>query len=238
MPSRRTTAKPSRSTGSKRTAGSAQKKAQSQSAPPSRTKSAAKRARRAASPRGGGASARLAALAREVQRLADLEACRRLRVTYFRCLDTANLKDMKAILTEDFSCHCAGGDYVYEAKTRAEFLEVTENSFHTEIVTQHNGHGAEVDFASDTQATALVYFNDLVYHFRSKEFLMGTGLYKDRYRKDPDGVWRIEYGEYERIYEITEVLDRAPHFTAHYLAKHGKQLPAAARYDATTGRYV
>ncbi|MFO0690200.1 MAG: nuclear transport factor 2 family protein [Myxococcota bacterium] len=182
--------------------------------------------------------ARLAALEREVQRLADLEACRRLRVTYFRCLDTANLKDMKEILTEDFSCYCAGGDYVYQAKSRAEFLEVTENSFHTEIVTQHNGHGAEVELLSDTQATALVYFNDLVYHFRSKEFLMGTGLYKDRYRKDPDGVWRIEYGEYERIYEITEILDRAPHFTAHYLAKHGKQLPAAARYDAATGRYV
>ncbi|MBY0401904.1 nuclear transport factor 2 family protein, partial [Myxococcota bacterium] len=136
--------------------------------------------------------ARLAALEREVRRLADLEACRRLRVTYFRCLDTANLKDMKAILTEDFSCYCAGGDYVYEAKSRAEFLEVTESSFHTEIVTQHNGHGAEVDLLDDTHATALVYFNDLVYHFRSKEFLMGTGLYKDRYRKDPDGIWRIE----------------------------------------------
>ena len=59
---------------------------------------------------------------------------------------------------------------------------------------------------------------------------MGTGLYKDRYRKD-DGVWRIEYGECERIYEVTEILERVPHFTAHFLGKHGKQLPAAARYD-------
>lgn len=207
--------------------------AKTSSAKPARSKPASK-----SGPGASASPARVAALEREVQRLADLEACRRLRVTYFRCLDTANLTDMKSILTEDFSCHCQGGDYVYEAKSRAEFLEVTENSFHTEIVTQHNGHGAEVELLSETRATALVYFNDLVYHFRSKEFLMGTGLYKDRYRKDPDGVWRIEYGEYERIYEITETLDRAPHFTAHYLAQHGKQLPAAARYDATTGRYV
>ena len=135
-------------------------------------------------------SAELAALKREVQRLSDLEACRRLRVTYFRCLDTANLADLKEILTEDFSCRCVGGDYVYEAKSRAEFLAMTENSFHSEIVTQHNGHGSEVDLVSDTRATALVYFNDLVYHFRSKEFLMGTGLYKDRYRKE-NGRWRI-----------------------------------------------
>ena len=63
--------------------------------------------------------AELAALKREVQRLSDLEACRRLRVTYFRCLDTANLADLKEILTEDFSCRCVGGDYVYEAKSRA-----------------------------------------------------------------------------------------------------------------------
>lgn len=250
MPSRKKTAKPRRATGAKHSAGAVRSKARSASKPTSRAKArskaravrsapAAKRATATRATAGASASAaRIAALEREVQRLADLEACRGLRVTYFRCLDTANLKDMMSILTEDFSCYCAGGDYVYQAKSRADFLEVTENSFHTEIVTQHNGHGAEVDLLSDTQATALVYFNDLVYHFRSKEFLMGTGLYKDRYRKDPDGVWRIEYGEYERIYEITEILERAPHFTAHYLAKHGKQLPAAARYDATTGRYT
>lgn len=239
-----TTRKPkSRPSAPSRAAGRTSSRSTTSGAKPARAKTASAKSPRSnpsSKVRAGSSAsaARLAALEREVQRLADLEACRRLRVTYFRCLDTANLKDMKAILTEDFSCYCAGGDYVYQAKSRAEFLEVTENSFHTEIVTQHNGHGAEVELLSDTQATALVYFNDLVYHFRSKEFLMGTGLYKDRYRKDPDGVWRIEYGEYERIYEITEILDRAPHFTAHYLAKHGKQLPPAARYDATTGRYV
>ena len=62
-------------------------------------------------------------------------------------------------------------------------------------------------------------------------------LYKDRYRKE-NGRWRIEYGEYERIYELTEILERVPHFTAHWLGQHGRQLPPAARYDATTGRYV
>jgi len=179
----------------------------------------------------------LAALAREVQRLSDVEACKRLRVAYFRCLDTANLAEMKELLTEDYACRCVGGDYVYEAKSRAEFLEVTANSFHTEIVTQHNGHGGEIDVLSDTRATGVVYFNDLVYHFRTREFLMGTAVYKDRYRK-VDGRWRIEYGEYERVYELTEILARKPHFTAHWLAKHGKQLPAAATYDPVSGRYV
>ena len=114
---------------------------------------------------------------------------------------------------------------------------MTASSFHTEIVTQHNGHGGEIDILSDTRAKGVVYFNDLVYHFRTSEFLMGTAVYKDRYRK-VDGRWQIEYGEYERVYELTEILPRKPHFTAHWLAKHGKQLPAAATYDPVTGRYA
>jgi SnoaL-like domain len=227
MPSRKQPPKKRRSNAPKRVKGKAPK-----------TSASSTRRPRPTTARKSGADAELEALRREVQRLADIEACRRLRITYFRCLDTANLADLKEILTEDFSCYCAGGDYVYQAKSRAEFLAMTESSFHTEIVTQHNGHGSEIDLVSDTEATALVYFNDLVYHFRSQEFLMGTGLYRDRYRKGADGRWRIEYGEYERIYEVTEILERVPHFTAHYLAKHGKQLPQAARYDPATGRYA
>ena len=182
-------------------------------------------------------SAELEALKRQVQRLADAQELQALRCAYFRCLDTANLAEMKELLTEDYACHCVGGDYVYEAKSRAEFLEVTANSFHSEIVTQHNGHGAEIELVDDTHATGRVYFHDLVYHFRTREFLMGTAVYRDRYRKF-DGRWRIEYGEYERVYELTEILPRAPHFTAHWLGKHGRQLPKGARYDAASGRYV
>jgi len=179
----------------------------------------------------------LEALRREVRRLADVEQIARLRGAYFRCLDTANLKELETLLTEDFGCRCVGGDYVYTASSRAEFLEMTANSFHSEIVTQHNGHTPEIDRTSETEATGLVYFNDLVYHFRTREFLMGTAVYRDRYRK-VDGRWRIAYGEYERVYELTEILPRAPHFTAHWLGTHGRQLPKGARYDASSGRYV
>lgn len=182
-------------------------------------------------------SADFEALKRQVQRLADVQELQALRCAYFRCLDTANLAEMEELLTEDYACRCVGGDYVYEAKSRAEFLRVTADSFHSEIVTQHNGHGAEIELVDESHATGRVYFHDLVYHFRTREFLMGTAVYRDRYRK-VDGRWRIEYGEYERVYELTEILPRAPHFTAHWLGRHGKQLPKAARYDPASGRYV
>ena len=178
----------------------------------------------------------LAALAAKIQRLDDIEEIKRLRAAYFRCLDTANLAELETLLTPDFACLCIGGDYEYKADSKAEFLAMIESSFHQEIVTQHNGHGPEIDLVDDTHATGTVYFHDQVYHFRSREFLMGTGIYRDRYRK-VDGRWQIEYGVYERVYELTEILPRAPHFTAHWLGKHGKKLPDDARYDSKTGRY-
>lgn len=175
-------------------------------------------------------------LARQIQRLADIEAIKRLRSAYFRCLDTANIQELEGLLTEDFACRCIGGDYEYKADSREEFLGMISNSFHSEMVTQHNGHGPEIDVHSDVEATGVVYFHDQVYHFRTREFLMGTGIYRDRYRK-VDGQWRIEYGVYERVYELTEILPRVPHFTAHYLGEHGRKLPASASYDPATGEY-
>ncbi|MBW2269504.1 MAG: nuclear transport factor 2 family protein [Deltaproteobacteria bacterium] len=179
----------------------------------------------------------LEALARQVQRLTDIEALKRLKNAYFRCLDTANVEELKGLLTEDYACRCIGGDYEYKASGREEFLEMIANSFHSEMITQHNSHGPEIDILSDTEAKGLWYFHDQVYHFRSRELLIGTGLYYDRYVK-VEGEWRIQYAEYERVYEITEVLPRAPHVTAHYLAEHGRKLPASAAYQPETGRYA
>jgi hypothetical protein len=178
----------------------------------------------------------LETLARQLQRLSDIEEIKRLRAAYFRCLDTANIDELAGLLTEDFSCLCVGGDYEYKADNKAEFLEMTANSFHQDIVTQHNGHGPEIDVLDEERATGVVYFHDQVYHFRSQEFLMGTGIYRDRYRK-VDGRWLIEYGVYHRVYEVTEILTKKPHFTAHYLGEHGRKLDESLTYDSKTGEY-
>ena len=176
------------------------------------------------------------ALAAQVQRLSDIEEIQRLKNAYFRCLDTANIDELRELLTEDYSCRCAGGDYDYVASGREELLEMVRDSFNTKMATQHNGHGPEIEILSPTQAKGLWYFADQVYNFVTKEFLIGTGLYRDRYLK-VDGRWKIEYAEYERVYEVTETLPRPPHLTAHYLGKHGKKLPENAVYVPTTGRW-
>lgn len=176
------------------------------------------------------------ALAAQVQRLTDIEEIKRIKNAYFRCLDTAAIDELRALLTEDYSCRCIGGDYEYVASGRDEFLAMVADSFNSKMVTQHNAHGPEIDILSPTEAKGIWYFADQVYNFFTKEFLIGTGLYRDRYVK-VGGCWKIRYAEYERVYEVTEILPRAPHLTAHYLGKHGKQLPDSAVYLPDSGRW-
>lgn len=177
------------------------------------------------------------ALAEKIQRLSDIEEIQRLKNAYFRCIDTANIDELRELLTEDYSCKCIGGDYEYTASGRKEFLRMTEDSFNSRMVTQHNAHGPEIDVLSPTEAQGLWYFSDQIYNFFTKQLLVGTGLYRDRYVKHEDR-WRIQSASYERIYQVNELLPRAPNFVAHYLGEHGKRLPESAVYVAETGAWV
>ncbi|MCH2172446.1 nuclear transport factor 2 family protein [Myxococcota bacterium] len=176
------------------------------------------------------------ALAAQVQRLTDIEEIQRLKNAYFRCLDTANIDELRELLTHDYTCRCIGGYYEYVASGRDEFLGMVSDSFNSQMVTQHNAHGPEIDILSPSEAKGLWYFSDQVYNFSTREFLIGTGLYRDHYVK-LEGRWKVQTAEYERVYEVTETLSRPPHLTAHYLGQHGKQLPDNAVYVPATGRW-
>ncbi len=182
-------------------------------------------------------SAEFKALAEKIQRLSDIEEIQQLKSAYFRCIDTANIEELREILTEDYSCRCVGGNYEYVASGREEFLRMTEDSFNSKMVTQHNAHGPEIKILGPDRATGVWYFSDQIYNFFTKQLIMGTGLYRDGYVK-LDGRWRIQSASYERIYQINETLTREPNFVAHYLGEHGKRLPDSAVYVAETGAWI
>ena len=45
-----------------------------------------------------------------------------------------------------------------------------------------------------------------------KVLIRGAGYYRDTYRRDADGAWRIASTEYERIYEAMTSLEDTPSF--------------------------
>ncbi|WP_091530471.1 nuclear transport factor 2 family protein [Fontimonas thermophila] len=158
--------------------------------------------------------------------LEDLEQIRRLKYAYCRCIDTANIAELKTLFTEDASVRYQGGSYLFEAQGRDRILEALENAFHAEAIALHHVNHPEIDFVSPSEATGVWYLKDWFCDLRHKIITEGSALYRDTYVKR-DGRWWIQRATYERIYEIVTPLTQTPNITAHWLARHGKKLPPA-----------
>ena len=166
----------------------------------------------------------LAQLAKDIQQLKDLEAIKRVKYVYFRCIDTANIPELREILDENVTATLVGGTYNIKLEGRDNYLEMIANGFHAQFVGHHNGHHPEIDFVSETEAKGLWYLADIAIDLRNKITTTGTSFYRDVYKKK-NGKWVITHSGYERIYEIVEPMEKMPNLTSHYLAKHGRKEP-------------
>lgn len=153
--------------------------------------------------------------------LEDIEQIKRLKYRYCRCIDMANMKELKELFTEDASVCYVGGSYRFEAQGRDKILEALEWAFHSQAIAFHHVNHPEIDVTGDT-ATGTWYLKDWFLDLKNKIITDGSALYKDTYVKQ-GGKWLIKRATYERIYEIVTPVTDKPNITAHYLAKHGKQ---------------
>lgn len=161
-------------------------------------------------------------LRRDIQRLMDIEAIKQLKYAYFRCLDTANLKELATLIHEDVSVNFIGGTYKWQLQGKKEYLENIGLSFSNQSIGQHNGHHPEIKMLSETEAKACWYLADNMWILNHKLKTSGSSLYWDHYVK-VDGVWLIKDTSYERLYEINETLEELPSISSHYLGAHGPE---------------
>lgn len=158
------------------------------------------------------------------QQLEDLEQIRRLKYRYCRCIDTANIAELRELFVEDASVRYQGGSYLFEAEGRDKILGALEYAFHADAIARHTVNHPEIDLVSSTEARGIWYLTDWFLDLRHKIITEGSALYRDTYVKR-DGKWLIQRATYERIYEIVTPFEQAPNITAHWLAKHGKKQP-------------
>lgn len=156
--------------------------------------------------------------------LEDIELIKRLKYAYCRCIDTANIAELKNLFTEDASVCYVGGSYRFEAQGRDTILQALEYAFHAEAIAVHHVNHPEIDLVSPTEATGIWYLKDWFLDLKHKKITDGTAFYRDKYVKQ-NGKWLIKYASYERVYEIVTPVTETPNITAHYLAKHGKKQP-------------
>ena len=164
-----------------------------------------------------------AALREAVQQLLDIEAIKRVKHAYFRCIDTGNFEELATLFHPDVTVHFRRGTYEWKLAGRDEYVASVSQSFHTRSVGHHNGHHPEIQILSATEATGIWYLADNMWIMSGQSFTQGTALYWDRYEK-VDGRWLIRDSQYERLYELNEKLETDPPFASHYLGKCGVRL--------------
>jgi len=164
-----------------------------------------------------------ARLAREVRILTDIEAIKRLRYAYCRCMDTAQFDEFRELLTPEFSCRYIGASYEFIANGRDEFVQMIREGFNTKVGATHQLHHPEIDILDETHAKGRWYLQDVVYKYLTNELIYGTLIYDDRYERRADG-WKLAHSEYYRVIEVVEFPPRPPRFTGRYLEEHGYRL--------------
>lgn len=126
----------------------------------------------------------------------DIEAIKRLKARYFRCLDTKDWAGLRAVFTDDLVADSteAGGRGIDGADAFIVFLqEVLAGA-----TTVHQGHMPEIELTSPTTATGIWALHDIVI-WPTGLRLDGHGHYHETYAKT-DAGWRISTSRLTRLH--------------------------------------
>jgi hypothetical protein len=131
--------------------------------------------------------------------LLKIEAIKRLKYKYFRCLDSKLWEEMGEVLTDNATAAYDSGKYAYEGKPAIiEFLSSSLGD--REVISKHMGHHPEITLTGSDRAEGIWYFEDYVIFQAAAMRLRGAGFYHDRYVQI-DGEWKIEHTGYARTFE-------------------------------------
>jgi len=132
--------------------------------------------------------------------LQELEAIKRLKYKYQRCLDTKEWEALRDCFTDDAKAAYSSGKFSFDGRDAIlRFLEgaMGADSFHSSHVVSQ----PEIDFVDERTATGRWCLQDYVIDTSFDMIIHGAAFYEDEYRKGDDGAWRIAKTGYTRTYE-------------------------------------
>ncbi len=122
----------------------------------------------------------------ETQQLLDLEAIKKLKARYFRCMDSKDWDGLESCFTEDLHADFRGGPGEL-VEGRANYMPYLKTALEN-ATTVHHGHMPEIHFDSESDASGTWAMDDIV--IMPGIELRGWGHYLEHYRKQ-NGEWRI-----------------------------------------------
>ena len=131
--------------------------------------------------------------------LQEIEAIKRLKYTYLRCLDLKRWPELEACFTADATAAYGDGKYSFPSRdTIMQFLRDALGG--TNMITSHRVQQPEIDLTSATTATGTWALDDTVIETSSNTVIRGAAFYHDEYVKLGD-QWKIKATGYRRLFE-------------------------------------
>ena len=131
--------------------------------------------------------------------LVEIEAIKRLKYKYLRCLDQKRWDEIAECFVENATSSYGGGKYSFEG--RDAILGFLRDAMGADtFLSSHRVHHPEIDFTSETTATGIWALEDVVIDTKGEITIRGAAFYEDEYVKE-GGVWKIQHTGYKRTYE-------------------------------------
>lgn len=134
--------------------------------------------------------------------LQEIEAIKRLKYKYFRCLDLKRWDEMRECFTEDATS--AYGDGKYSFQGREQILKFLVDSMDRPgVLSAHHGHHPEIELTGAGTAIGVWALADVFIDLDAGVTIRGAAYYRDEYVK-LGGQWKIRSTGYERTFEEVE----------------------------------
>ena len=145
----------------------------------------------------------LAEIEARMKRFEDLEAIKRLKYKYFRCLDTKQWDGLAECFTPDATTSYSSGKYSFQGIDA--IMKFLSEGLGAGMISMHQCHHPEIELTGDTTATGVWALQDYVIVTQANLSLRGAAFYHDEYVK-VNGEWKIKHTGYDRVFE--EMWDR------------------------------
>jgi len=148
--------------------------------------------------------ARVKAIEHTVAVMEDVEAIKRLKHKYFRCLDCKLWDELAECFVEDATTSYTDGKYSLSGVDAIiGFLKKSLGA--TSVLSTHQGHQPEIDITSDTTAKGIWTSEAGLIITDRNVSTREVNFYHDEYVKI-GGQWKIRHTGYRRLFE--EAWDR------------------------------
>jgi bile-acid 7alpha-dehydratase len=148
-------------------------------------------------------------LERRIAALEDLEAIKRLKYRYWRCLDLKRWDELASCFTADATVDYGGGAYRFQGVDAImRFLRESLGT-DTGALGFHHGHHPEIDLEGPTAARGIWALDNYLFNAGRKRGVRIAAYYDDRYAKVA-GAWKIAHTGYTYVFHEEWSRDDTP----------------------------